>query len=375
MDFSLLLFGAIMIGYIGTLIFSANQHDLEQQPAAVNVPYGSSQIASSNRSTIIRWMLYGIAAMNFVYAMLIIYMAVLRTTLGSLEGDAAAMLQDFNLDSLPQINQTAALVNLILAVMISIFAVRVVQAASTRQFIHRLVGGHGIYRPDSTVHTVAVVLALVYFSITIGQLVVSGGLEGLAQDIEASGVSLGGLFFQTAMFIVIAFLGIGMAIRRTLPQSLERLGLRIPTLQDVTWGVGVGFALYGALIVMGIIWASFVPIEQIEEQNAAAQELAGVFNTLPLAFLLSITAAVSEEILFRGALQPVFGLVLTSLFFALVHIQYSLTPATLIIFLVALVLGWLRQRQSTTSAIIAHFVYNFVQLALAILTAGALGGV
>jgi len=61
---------------------------------------------------------------------------------------------------------------------------------------------------------------------------------------------------------------------------------------------------------------------------------------------------------------------LTSLFFALVHMQYTLTPATLIIFVVAVGLGILRRRQSTTAAIIAHFVYNFVQLALAILAVG-----
>jgi membrane protease YdiL (CAAX protease family) len=100
----------------------------------------------------------------------------------------------------------------------------------------------------------------------------------------------------------------------------------------------------------------------------------GAILRLPAAFWLALTAALSEEILFRGALQPVFGLPLTSVYFALVHMQYALTPAAVIIFVVALGLGWLRQRQSTSSAIIAHFVYNFVQLAVAILAASLLAG-
>ena len=89
--------------------------------------------------------------------------------------------------------------------------------------------------------------------------------------------------------------------------------------------------------------------------------------TLPLSLAISLVVAFGEEIFFRGALQPVFGIWLTSLFFAVIHTQYTLTPATLMIFITALALGWLRQRHSTSAAIIGHFVYNFIQLALAVL--------
>jgi membrane protease YdiL (CAAX protease family) len=44
-----------------------------------------------------------------------------------------------------------------------------------------------------------------------------------------------------------------------------------------------------------------------------------------------------------------------------------LTPAMLIILVVGSGLALLRRYQSTTSAIIAHFIYNFVPIALAIL--------
>jgi membrane protease YdiL (CAAX protease family) len=60
----------------------------------------------------------------------------------------------------------------------------------------------------------------------------------------------------------------------------------------------------------------------------------------------------------------VFGLWPTSILFALIHMQYTLTPATLIILGVALGFGWLRQRYNTTVAIMAHFLYNFIPLAV-----------
>jgi uncharacterized protein len=78
--------------------------------------------------------------------------------------------------------------------------------------------------------------------------------------------------------------------------------------------------------------------------------------------------------LFRGALQPVFGLWITSIFFALLHTQYTLTPASLTIVVVALGLGWLRRRYSTAASIVAHFVYNFVLLALPLLFSSTGGG-
>jgi membrane protease YdiL (CAAX protease family) len=94
--------------------------------------------------------------------------------------------------------------------------------------------------------------------------------------------------------------------------------------------------------------------------------LSNSLNTLSAAFVLSLTAALGEEIAFRGALQPIFGLWPTTILFALIHIQYTLTPATLIIIAVGLGLGWLRRKFNTTAAILGHFLYNFMLIALAL---------
>jgi membrane protease YdiL (CAAX protease family) len=370
MDLSSLILVAIVIAYIGAIIYIANMNDRVQTTlkAAPNprATFDGKELALRQRTTILRWMLYGIISICLVFALLVLQIGLLSDS-----PDALAQFNELDVQ-LPKVDMAAAAANFVLALIIVIVSVRLVISDATRQRLRRLIGERGLYNPESNVHTVAIVLALLAISFTFGQLVVAGGLTGLADSVEITGVSIGAELFTAALMIAAAFLGIGVAIHRTLEQGLTRLSLRLPTQSDIIWGVGVGLGLYGALIVMGVIWSALVPPEQMAQQSAAAEQIASAFNTIPLAFLLSLAAAVSEEILFRGALQPVFGLVATSIFFALLHVQYSLTPATLIIFVVGLGLGWLRQRQSTTASIIAHFVYNFIQLALAILAAGAL---
>ncbi len=371
MDASVLVLAVFVLGYLGAMIYIANLDDLARltpKPASGSTKmFGSQELAAQQRSTILRWMQYCLIAINLVFALLILQLSLLGST-----PETQSEFQQLDV-ALPQVDQGAAIASFVVALLVGIIAFRVVASESTRQRIQHWIGSKGIYKADASVHTVAIVLALLFISFNVSQFVIAGGLSGLAESVEANGVSLEAELFSAVLMTAIAFLGIGMAIRREAFQSLSRLSLRLPTTQDVVWGVGVGLGLYGLLIVLALIWSALVPAEQIEQQSAASQQIALAFNTLPLAFALSLAAAVSEEILFRGALQPVFGLIPTSLFFALVHIQYTLTPATIIIFIVGLGLGLLRQRQSTTSAIIAHFVYNFVQLSLVILTAGALG--
>jgi membrane protease YdiL (CAAX protease family) len=143
---------------------------------------------------------------------------------------------------------------------------------------------------------------------------------------------------------------------------------------DLRAGVTTAIVLYILVFIVSALWVGLVSPEQFQEQTAASEQIAAAFSTLPLAFFLAITVALGEEILFRGAIQPVFGLWMTSIYFALLHTQYTLTPASLTIVVVALGLGWLRHRYSTTAAIVGHFVYNFVLLALPLLFGVSGGG-
>ena len=75
-------------------------------------------------------------------------------------------------------------------------------------------------------------------------------------------------------------------------------------------------------------------------------------------FLLGLAAALGEESIFRGAVQPKLGLLLTALLFALLHSQYGLSFSTVAVFGVGLILGVLRLRANTSTTMITHAVYN-----------------
>lgn len=360
MDLSGLLITAVGLTYIGALVYLANLVEASrmQRLAAPAFPRKSSALpayADTTQVTILRWLLHGLIALIFAVGFMVMQ-------LGLFSDIAAEQLPDA-----PQLNidTTAAIVAFVLAVIASFISYRVVASEEVRQRLQRWIGTRGSYNPESSVHTVAVVLMLAIVVWTVAAFVSQGGISGLAAELETSAIDSGDLIFQAVLQMIVALLGVGLAIRRTAVETLERLGLRLPTRSDWMWGIGLGLVFIGAMVVFGLIWQGLVSPELLEEQTAAADQLAQSFTTLPLAFLLAASAALGEEILIRGAMQPVFGVFITSVFFTILHTQYTLTPATLIIFGVSLGLGWLRSRHSTTAAIIAHFVYNFVPLALA----------
>jgi membrane protease YdiL (CAAX protease family) len=217
------------------------------------------------------------------------------------------------------------------------------------------------YEPDNPVHTTAVLLMLLAVVNTIGSFVLAGGWEGLAENIQANEPRLLDLALSLVLYTSLALLGAGLFVRRNLQQVIERLSLRLPTRDDWRMGLLAGVGLYVLQIAVGIVWVLLSDPETLQQQTAAAEQIFRAFSGSLLAgFFLALSASIGEEILFRGALQPVFGLWITSIFFALLHTQYTLTPASIIIFGVALGLGWIRRKYSTTAAIIGHFVYNFI---------------
>ncbi|MCD4686883.1 MAG: CPBP family intramembrane metalloprotease [Anaerolineae bacterium] len=194
------------------------------------------------------------------------------------------------------------------------------------------------------------------------QFIISGGLEGLAETYEDQGIDLLSLLSNSIPFVVLSFLGVGLGVRRNWRQTCERLGLEQLTISGFLVSIGLTFALLAGLIIFGVIWSSLVPEDVYEEQNQASEALSQSVSSVGLAFAIAASAAIGEELAFRGALQPVLGLWPTAIVFALMHPQYTLIPAALIIFGVALTFGWVRQRYSTTVAILAHFWYNLIQL-------------
>lgn len=266
---------------------------------------------------------------------------------------------------LPEISAVSGGIALLIAALLCGFSFVVMRSQPLRESLRRVFDS--AYDPQSIVHLTAIVLMLALTSVTVSDFVLSGGISGLAASLEANQSAIPDLILTQMIWILTALLGVGMLIRRSPQQAAKRLGLRFPKPEDFNWGLGFGLLCFIGVSAFGVIWMLLTSPEQFAEQTAASQQLSSIFSSLPQAFILSILIGIGEEMFFRGALQPVFGNGFTSIFFAILHTQYTLTPATLALFGVSLVLGWLRRRQSTSASIIAHFIYNFVQLALGIL--------
>ena len=167
------------------------------------------------------------------------------------------------------------------------------------------------------------------------------------------------------VFVALALLGVGMPCWRDWRQGLERLGLRRMRPCDWRTGLAAGIGLYACAYAATALWRLAVPAEVFLSQTGAARQLPAAFDGALLpALLLALMTASSEEILFRGALQPVFGLLITALFFTFLHPQLLLTPGALIVFGAALGFGWLRLRLHTSVAMVAHASYNFLPFLL-----------
>jgi membrane protease YdiL (CAAX protease family) len=269
---------------------------------------------------------------------------------------------------LSQIDLTTAFVFLLVSLIVGILSMVLIVSRDARLWIARVVirgdGVNRLYNPDSAVHTTAIVLALFEIVNVVGGFILAGGIEGIAAEL-AENMSIEMLFSGLLTYLLIALLGVGLFIRRDVRQTLQRLALDNVTLRQLLIGAGVGFGMFWIVRGLEVAWMLLVSPELFAEQSAAAEQLFLAFSgSLLAALLLALTSSIGEEILFRGALQPIFGIFWTSLFFTLLHTQYIFTPASLLIFGVSLIFGWLRLRYNTMTAIVAHFVYNFVPFVL-----------
>jgi membrane protease YdiL (CAAX protease family) len=171
------------------------------------------------------------------------------------------------------------------------------------------------------------------------------------------------------VFVVIAFLGVGLGVRRGFRQTLARLGYGPITLRQV--GI-VTLFIVGALLLSFFANALFSTLqpELFERVGRISEGLFGtegfsLVSTILFALLVGVGAALGEETLFRGALQPALGIPLTSVLWAFLHIQYGPSILLVFIFVLSIGLGILRNRVNTTATFLAHAGYNASSVLLA----------
>jgi membrane protease YdiL (CAAX protease family) len=179
---------------------------------------------------------------------------------------------------------------------------------------------------------------------------------------EIPSIGVTELVVQAAVFLAIAYIAVGFPYWRDLLQATERLGIVVPDARTI--GMGLAGTI-GAFLVAGL--AGYLSQQLNPDLGESLNEIvdtmtAQVQNPIG-AVILGASAGIGEEAVFRGALQPRFGMVLPSLLFTMLHgPQYGFNVALLGLFGVSMILALLRKHVNTTAAMIAHALYNAVQV-------------
>jgi len=208
--------------------------------------------------------------------------------------------------------------------------------------------------PDNPVHALALVLAVLLFGTQLTSIVFTN-LGSTTQ----SALSLGDLISQEVPFLILAAAGVGLFMRRDLPQAAERLGLVVPA----WWQAVLAVAAAGAFFAFGVgmDWLSHAWTPDVARQvDTTTQRLFGGLGTPVGIAALALAPGICEEIMFRGALQPRLGLVATALLFTCIHTQYGVSLDALSVFVIALGLGLIRKFTNTTTSALCHVTYNLI---------------
>jgi membrane protease YdiL (CAAX protease family) len=204
--------------------------------------------------------------------------------------------------------------------------------------------------PSSAVHTVVVIAVAVTL---ITSVVVFVGLQDTPDETiyfhpSDSAVSL-------LSDAALALAGIGFLLTRGVRASIRRLDLRRMRVRQLVLAVALAAAFLVVVGVMERVESVWLPAVHAREDRFD-YEFVGV-PPLVGAILLSVAAGIGEELVFRGALQPRLGVILTAAVFAGVHVQYQI-PGLLMIFLVGLGLGLIKRYSSTTFTVCVHVFYD-----------------
>jgi uncharacterized protein len=142
---------------------------------------------------------------------------------------------------------------------------------------------------------------------------------------------------------------------------------------DLYQGLIIGVGTQWAAGIMYALMFLFLPEQDVSEAARNLTDRASGFGILALLFVVVVGAPVIEELFFRGlllrSLQRRFGawsaIVISSLVFAVVHLQLLQFPA---LFLFGFVAGWLTIRSGRLGpAIWAHVAFNSWTVAILLL--------
>jgi len=204
------------------------------------------------------------------------------------------------------------------------------------------------------------------------------GSVGLAPGPMPRQVPWPQLFSLHVLFVggLLAWLLIGFAgyvpPERSFAGVLARqLGLQAPRpLFEAALGLGIGLLAWPILIICLLVVVALVIAfggQQLLPQQPPALVVWVAGLPVGVKVAVALSAGVVEELFFRGLLQPRVGIAVSTLLFVLAHLSYDqpfmLVGITVLSLFFAGLVWW---RQNVWPAIVAHFLFDAVQLLILI---------
>jgi len=232
--------------------------------------------------------------------------------------------------------------------------------------LQRLVAKRTSLRLDRPSHVGAAVMLAATLYFVIGYAAITLGLFALEQAADGGdgpAITAAALYANLAVNAVILVVPPLVYVRAVHDRHgaalLAALGLRA----EGAWrasGIGLLLAV-GFLVVLslaGLVLTYFVEVPE----NSQALEIARAVTPLG-AVVVALLSSVSEEVFFRGFLQPRIGLWGQAAVFALAHLSYVNVLEIVVTFALAVAFGLVyRRSQHLAGPIVAHFTFNLVNL-------------
>lgn len=211
--------------------------------------------------------------------------------------------------------------------------------------------------PASPIDLAGLAMILAVITFLVLQAVITGPLEAGDADTGALSGNVLWLMLNALTFVLVAYAAVGYRIHRTGREATDRLGLRWPDLRTI--GLGLAFVIpsFMASMLGSILTVAFQPDVVNNLEDTMDQMTSGLQNPVGALFI-GLSAGIGEEVLFRGAVQPRYGITVAALFWTALHVQYDISFVLLGLFGVGIILGLERRYFGTNAAIITHAVYN-----------------
>lgn len=252
-----------------------------------------------------------------------------------------------------------------------------VLAVAAAVAVDRLTEARGLAPPGFRVPwrraaALALLTGVLYLGVFLGL-----GMVGVPQVADFAEIPLFQLFLLHLLFVLALIAWLLLAFGGVVPApdllavAARQVGLvaRRPG-RELMIGLGAGLLTWPLLLV-GILTAAgmlhLLGFEQALPQEPPPMVVWIVGLPLGVKVAIAVSAGFVEELFFRGFLQPRAGIFLSTLFFVIAHLAYDqpfmLVGITLLSLLFAALVKW---RQNVWAAVVAHTLFDLVQLLVVI---------